>query len=118
LRIAQDCTAAVVLPQLSIAEKAAIISAARATVGLDTGLSHIAAALDVPSVTIYGATDPLLVGATGRGQVHFASSFECVKCHEHECFYAGATKFKPACFVEITPQQVWEKLQSVLNGAS
>ena len=116
LRIAQEQGRAIVLPQLSISEKASIISDARATVGLDTGLSHIAAALDVPSVTIYGATDPLLVGATGKHQIHLASSFECVKCHEHECFYQGATEFKPACLVEITVERVWRELQGLLNG--
>lgn len=117
-RIAQNDERAIVLPPLSIAEKASIINNARATVGLDTGLSHIAAALDVPSVTIYGATDPLLVGATGRQQIHLASTFECVKCHEHECFYQGAAEFKPACLVGITPESVWEQVQRVLNDSA
>jgi lipopolysaccharide heptosyltransferase I len=101
---------ATVLPPLSISEKAAIISQAQGTVGLDTGLSHIAAALDVPSVTIYGATDPRLVGATGKHQVHLASQFECVRCHQTECTYPRPAEFKPACLVEIKPDDVWEKL--------
>ncbi len=115
VRIAGGSSRAIVLPSLSIAEKAAIINRASATVGLDTGLSHIAAALDVPSVTIYGATDPLLVGATGKHQVHLASNFQCVKCHEHECFYEGEAEFKPACLVEITPDIVWLALNDLLN---
>ena len=117
LRIAAGSEKTCVLPQLSISEKASIISGARATVGLDTGLSHIAAALDIPSLTIYGATDPLLVGATGKHQLQMASAFECVKCHEHECFYQGEAAFKPACLVELTPDLVWKNLQSLLNGA-
>src|SRR5205085_11339016 len=72
LRIAGDNKRAVVLPPLSITEKAAIIARATATVGLDTGLSHIAAALDIPSVTIYGATDPARCGALGGQQTHLA----------------------------------------------
>jgi len=110
-RIADKQSHAIVLPQLSISEKAAIISGARATVGLDTGLSHIAAALDIPSVTIYGATDPRLVGALGGQQFHFASAFECVGCHQTTCTYPGAAGFKPACLVEITPARVWQKLE-------
>ena len=113
--IADQRERVVVLPQLSISEKASIIARARATVGLDTGLSHIAAAFDIPSVTLYGATDPLLVGATGNHQVHLASEFECVKCHETECSYEGPSEFKPACFVELTPDQVWQALQSLLT---
>jgi heptosyltransferase-1 len=104
-----------VLPPLSIAEKATIISGATATVGLDTGLSHIAAALDIPSVTIYGATDPLLVGATGNNQVHVASDFECVKCHEVFCSYAKPAEFKPACFVGVRPERVWRELRELLK---
>jgi heptosyltransferase-1 len=111
LRIADNQTQAIVLPQLSITEKAAIINGAQATVGLDTGLSHIAAALDVPSITIYGATNPLLVGAMGKHQLHFASAFECVGCHDVKCTYPGAAEFKPACLVEITPDSVWQKLE-------
>jgi heptosyltransferase-1 len=114
IRIAGDHKDSFVLPPLSISEKASVISRAVATVGLDTGLSHIAAALGVPSVTLYGATDPLLVGATGRMQLHIASAFECVKCHEVSCTFKGPSEIKPACFAEITPQRVWGTLQSVL----
>jgi len=115
LRIAAGHKDAVVLPPLSISEKAAIIARAQATVGLDTGLSHIAAAFAVPSVTLYGATDPLLVGATGKKQVHLTSEFECIKCHETVCSYQKPAEFKPACFVEITPGRVWQALQKLLT---
>jgi lipopolysaccharide heptosyltransferase I len=113
LRIAGDDRNSIVLPQLSISEKASIIGSAAATVGLDTGLSHIAAALRVPSVTLYGATDPNLCGTIGVNQIQLASGFECVKCHETECTFANAT-FKPACFEEIRPEQVWNELQSLM----
>jgi lipopolysaccharide heptosyltransferase I len=115
LRIARDNPNVHVLPQLSIAEKASIIARAKATVGLDTGLSHIAAALNVPSVTIYGATDPLLVGATGQNQVHVASDFECVKCHEVVCSYEKPAEFKPACFVGVRPERIWKELSQLVS---
>ncbi|PWT89508.1 MAG: lipopolysaccharide heptosyltransferase I [Acidobacteria bacterium] len=114
-RIAQGQRNAIVLPDLSISEKASIISRASFTVGSDTGLSHIAAALDIPSVTLYGATDPALIGAKGKHQVHIASGFECVKCHAAKCTYPKASEFKPACFVEITVDRVWERVESLLG---
>lgn len=110
-------TESLVLPQLSISEKATIIGGAAATVGLDTGLSHIAAALNVPSVTLWGATDPNLCGTIGANQIHLASSFECVKCHETTCGFANAT-FKPACFEEIKPEHVWNQLESLMANVS
>jgi heptosyltransferase-1 len=116
-RIAGSNANSVVLPQLSISEKASIIGGAAATVGLDTGLSHIAAALGVPSVTLYGATDPNLCGTIGENQIQLASGFECVKCHETECTFAGAS-FKPACFEEIQPEHVWKQLQVVMANAT
>jgi len=118
VRIAADNNKAIVLPALSISEKASIINRAAATVGLDTGLSHIAAALDIPSITIYGATDPLLVGATGQHQMHLTSTFECVGCHDVVCKYTGAAEFKPACLVEIKPDHVWQKLKQLSPGAT
>ncbi|HPV32409.1 MAG TPA: glycosyltransferase family 9 protein, partial [Methylotenera sp.] len=41
---------------------AVIICQAQAAVGVDTGLSHLAAALNVPTVAIYTDTDPALTG--------------------------------------------------------
>ncbi|MDQ1638342.1 MAG: heptosyltransferase [Pyrinomonadaceae bacterium] len=118
VRIAAGNNKAIVLPALSISEKAAIINRASATVGLDTGLSHIAAALDIPSITIYGATDPLLVGATGQHQMHLTSTFACVGCHDVECKYTGPAEFKPSCLVEIKPEYVWQKLKQLSPGAA
>jgi heptosyltransferase-1 len=113
-RIAADRKDAIVLPDLSISEKASVLAQAHATVGLDTGLSHIAAALDVPSITLYGATDPFLIGATGKNQIHIASDFECVKCHRSTCDYSKMPIAKPACFSGITPDIVWDSLTNLI----
>ena len=53
---------ATVLPQLSIAQLASVISQSQAAIGVDTGLSHLAAALNVPTVAIYTDTNPALTG--------------------------------------------------------
>jgi len=49
-------------PRIKLNEAAALLAKARAVVGVDTGLSHLAAALDVPTIGIYTATDPGLTG--------------------------------------------------------
>lgn len=53
---------AVCAPRLNLNEATALLGRARAVAGVDTGLSHLAAALDVPTVGIYTATDPGLTG--------------------------------------------------------
>jgi lipopolysaccharide heptosyltransferase I len=49
-------------PRINLSEAAAVLGRARAAIGVDTGLSHLAAALDVPTIGIYTATDPGLTG--------------------------------------------------------
>ena len=49
-------------PRLNLVEAAALLGHARAVIGVDTGLSHLAAALNVPTIGIYTATDPGLTG--------------------------------------------------------
>jgi heptosyltransferase-1 len=41
---------------LTLVDCAAMLAGARAVVGVDTGLLHLAAALDVPTVGLFGAT--------------------------------------------------------------
>jgi heptosyltransferase-1 len=64
---------AVVAPRLSLAQIAAVMAQARVVVGLDTGLSHLAAAVGAPTVGIYCDYDPSLVGITGESPALTAS---------------------------------------------
>ena len=64
-QIAKGLENAIVLPKLSIAELAAVISQAKAAVGVDTGLSHLAAALNIPTIAIYTDTNPAFTGVMG-----------------------------------------------------
>ena len=54
-----------VLPKLSILQVAGMISHAKAAIGVDTGLSHLAAALNIPTIAIYTDTNPALTGVMG-----------------------------------------------------
>ncbi len=62
LRLAAAIPDAVAPPRLNLNEAAALLGGARAVIGVDTGLAHLAAALGVPTVGIYTATDPALTG--------------------------------------------------------
>jgi heptosyltransferase I len=52
----------IVLPKLGITSLAAIIANAQVIVGVDTGLVHLAVALNKPTVAIYTDTNPVLTG--------------------------------------------------------
>ncbi len=56
------------LPRMSLEQVAQVLASARAVVSVDTGLSHLTAALDKPNFTLYGPTDPGLIGGYGKNQ--------------------------------------------------
>lgn len=63
--IARPVPGAVVAPGLSLADAAAVLAGASAVAGVDTGLTHFAAALKIPTVGIYCTTDPAATGLYG-----------------------------------------------------
>ena len=62
-----------ILNQQSLSDVAAAISGARAVVSVDTGLAHIADALGIPLLALYGPTKPGLVGPVSE-QSHILKS--------------------------------------------
>ncbi|MGC3962338.1 MAG: lipopolysaccharide heptosyltransferase I [Rhodocyclaceae bacterium] len=66
-RIAQSIPGAIAAPPSSIATLAGALGRARLAVGVDTGLTHLAAALNVPTAAIFVATDPGLTGVHAPG---------------------------------------------------
>lgn len=57
--------AALVPPRMSLDAAAAVLAGAKVVVGLDTGLSHLSAAVGTPTVAVYCDYDPALVGLVG-----------------------------------------------------
>ena len=64
-RLANRIPGALVPPALSLDAFAALLAGAATVIGVDTGLSHLAAALGRPTLGIYCATDPRLTGLYG-----------------------------------------------------
>jgi heptosyltransferase-1 len=64
-RIARALPDARVAPRMSVTELATLFAGARAVVGVDTGLTHLAAALGARTVGIYCGSDPALTGIYG-----------------------------------------------------
>lgn len=67
-RIAASCEGDVP-PFLRVGEMAAVLASAHQVVGLDTGFTHLAAALGRPTLGIYCDHEPGLAGITGPGPV-------------------------------------------------
>lgn len=122
-RIAQGLNNCLVLPKLNLAGVARVLAAAKACVAVDTGLGHLAAALDVPTISLFGPTNPGLTGAYGRVQVHQASDFPCAPCLQKKCTYKPSAddlrRFDlkrewPLCFTRLNPEHVASRLSALL----
>ncbi|MFT6351282.1 MAG: heptosyltransferase-1 [Neptuniibacter pectenicola] len=103
-RLAQTHPQVDVLPKLSLSEVAHVLVNATACVSVDTGLSHLAAALDTPNLILFGPTDPGLVGGYGKNQ----------QCLEAKDYPDSTHLVEPAIFAPLTPEIVWSKLQDMI----
>lgn len=102
-RIAGQLARAEVLPRMGLGELAGMLLGASGAVAVDTGLGHLSAALDVPTVSLYGPTSTRLVGAYGRNQVHIQAP-------------RGGDDPR-AMMRSIDAPAVWRQLQQILPGA-
>ncbi|MDA0238209.1 MAG: lipopolysaccharide heptosyltransferase I, partial [Proteobacteria bacterium] len=66
-----------IMPKMHLGDVATLLNQSRLVVGLDTGLLHLAAALEVPLVSIHGASDPLKTGPKGNGIMERCGSKNC-----------------------------------------
>lgn len=99
-RITDNIPGAVVAPRISLTEGAAMLAAAVAVVGVDTGLAHLAVALDRPTIGLYLTTQPALTGLYGG---------------ERAINLGGGSVAAPAV---PAVDQVWQALQPWLEGAA
>ena len=68
MRLANAVPNAAPLPHGSLEAVAAVIANASAVIGVDTGLTHLACALDKPTVALYCNSDPGLTGVYGSAR--------------------------------------------------
>lgn len=97
------------IPKSNLHGIATALAQARAVVGVDTGLAHLAAALAVPSVTLYGATQPTWTGTYGPQQKHLQADFPCAPCLSKKC-----SRVSLACYEDLSVERVWSALQEIM----
>ena len=91
----------------SLDELIAATRRARAVVGVDSGPLHLAAALNVPGVAIYGQTDPARNGPYGN-------SFTVLRASGVVTSYKRGDAIHSLMLL-IRPEQVWDALASALD---
>ena len=93
----------------TIGEAMALIKRCRFFVTNDSGLMHIAAALNVPMVAIFGSTDPVTTGPRSQKARIVKHRIDCSPCLRPEC----PTDYR--CMLDIEPEEVWKEME-ILKG--
>lgn len=109
--IAQGDAPVTVIPRVPLTEVAHLLSHAAGAVAVDTGLGHLAAALSLPCVSIYGSTDAALTGTRGAKQVQLQSDYPCSPCLLKKCPKLAAQITTPPCYQQFDPAAIWQQLQ-------
>jgi len=90
------------------------VASAGAVVGVDAGPLHLASALGVPGVALYGPTDPGLTGPWRSAIRIEAATLPCAPCRARVCrsplapevdISSGAS-LEPPCLGALSPEQV------------
>jgi ADP-heptose:LPS heptosyltransferase/GT2 family glycosyltransferase len=94
----------------------AMIRNCRVFVSNDSGLAHCAAALLVPTLTIFGPTDPALSRPYGPSAKIIQSQAECSPCYRPADNY-GCREPGPPCLSQIPPDGVFREFQKYFQTA-
>lgn len=82
----------------------ALISRCRVVISNDSGLAHCSAALGVPTMTVFGPTDPEKCAPLGLRATFVRSNRSCAPCYRPPGFY-GCRECPPPC-LDIPPERV------------
>jgi heptosyltransferase-1 len=113
-RIAAQCSAVDVMPRLQISTMGKLLASAKAAIAVDTGFGHLAGALGIPTISLYGATNAAYTGALGPQATNLSTQFPCSPCLSRTCTYKTSSAVTPACYTTLPPELVWQKVQNNL----
>lgn len=97
----------------SLGAIAQIMAGSAAAVGTDTGLTHLACALDLPTVQIALSTAPGLTGPRGRRVAVVSADIDCAPCRRRDCPLVAAGETQP-CALTVRPDRIVSKLDHMI----
>ena len=99
----------------SVIDVAAVISMSRLLITNDSGLMHIAATVDTPTVTIFGPSDPTRTGVFPASTMHRVVKPKNVACHPCQPGHAGLTCTRAVCMQAVTVAMVQKEVEEILG---
>ncbi|HET9253539.1 MAG TPA: glycosyltransferase family 9 protein, partial [Candidatus Eisenbacteria bacterium] len=102
-------------PAMGWQELAALLCRSSILVGNDSGPKHVAVALGVPTVTVFGPTHPgTWHPPEGPHAVVEAAGLECLHCNANVCPLPGERHMR--CMRDVTEARVIEAARALLGG--
>jgi ADP-heptose:LPS heptosyltransferase len=96
----------------SLSLSAAWIAGARALVGMDSGLAHIAGASGIPTLAVFGPTRPQHSAPLGpRVKVVRREDLACLECMTFHCPLPDHP-----CMTALDPDFLWHSLTELLEA--
>ena len=95
--------------KLSIAGTAALLSLCRGLVSNDSGLMHLGGAVGVPTLGLFGSSNPLWTAPLGRKTGFIWEQVPCSPCYRRTCLPGR----EYACLRQITPEIVFKKISKM-----
>ncbi|MCL5042470.1 MAG: lipopolysaccharide heptosyltransferase II [Gammaproteobacteria bacterium] len=96
--------------ETSLAEAIDLMSAATAVVSNDSGLMHVAAALERPLVAVYGSTSPGFTPPLADAVETVRLGLDCSPCFDRTCRFGHYN-----CLRDLPPAQVIDALQRLVG---
>ncbi len=93
----------------TLAEAIDLLALSKAVVSNDSGLMHVAAALNKPLVAIYGSSDPNFTPPLSPNSKVLTLNLPCSPCFKRECPFGHLN-----CLKDLKPQQVISTLEELL----
>ncbi len=101
----------IVLDDISIRHLAALLEGASLFIGNDSGPTHMATALKVPLVVLFGSSDSKVWYPWNAAYELVQNPFDCNPCPGYTCLAYD----EPRCILSITPEQVQSAISALLG---